>query len=142
MTLITIFIWMLVTHTLGSLGQVVVTQTAAKSAQPGHSVTTDCKSNTVVHRNEQREASKGRYYTSWYFQKPGEEQDARRPACERDAGSQSLDTGRPAVERDAERLEPKRDRKQENKWSRMNEQELWRPGVQAQEKLMDQELGT
>uniref|UniRef100_A0AAR2JI64 Ig-like domain-containing protein n=1 Tax=Pygocentrus nattereri TaxID=42514 RepID=A0AAR2JI64_PYGNA len=73
MTLISIFIWMLVTSTLGSLGQVVVTQTAAKSAQPGHSVTIDCKSNTVVYRNEQWTASKGRYYTSWYLQKPGEQ---------------------------------------------------------------------
>ncbi|KAL6461047.1 hypothetical protein MHYP_G00310130 [Metynnis hypsauchen] len=44
---------MIITCSSGSLGQVVVTQTAAKSAQPGHSVTIDCKSNTVVYRNEE-----------------------------------------------------------------------------------------
>ncbi|KAL7883245.1 hypothetical protein SRHO_G00009030, partial [Serrasalmus rhombeus] len=73
MTLITIFIWTIITCSSGSLGQVVVTQTAAKSAQPGHSVTIDCKSNTVVYRNEEVTATKGNYFTSWYFQKPGEE---------------------------------------------------------------------
>ena len=50
----------------------MVTQTAAKSAQPGHSVTIDCKANNVVYRNEEVTATKGRYFTFWYFQKPGE----------------------------------------------------------------------
>uniref|UniRef100_W5LSH8 Ig-like domain-containing protein n=1 Tax=Astyanax mexicanus TaxID=7994 RepID=W5LSH8_ASTMX len=52
---------------------VVVTQSAAKSVQPGDSVSIDCKFNTVVYRNEQGTSSKGRYYTSWYLQKAGEE---------------------------------------------------------------------
>ncbi|KAI4877262.1 hypothetical protein NFI96_002355 [Prochilodus magdalenae] len=56
----------------GSLGEVVVTQTPDKSAQPGQSVTFACKSNTVLYRYEHGTLSKGRYYTSWYFQKAGE----------------------------------------------------------------------
>uniref|UniRef100_A0A3B1K326 Ig-like domain-containing protein n=1 Tax=Astyanax mexicanus TaxID=7994 RepID=A0A3B1K326_ASTMX len=55
------------------MGQVVVTQSADKLVQLGDSVSIDCKFNTVVYRNEQGKVSKGRYYTSWYLQKAGEE---------------------------------------------------------------------
>ncbi|KAG9279470.1 hypothetical protein AMEX_G4993, partial [Astyanax mexicanus] len=52
---------------------VVVTQSEAKLVQLGDSVSIDCKFNTVVYRNEQGTSSKGRYFTSWYLQKAGEE---------------------------------------------------------------------
>uniref|UniRef100_A0A8B9HVK7 Ig-like domain-containing protein n=1 Tax=Astyanax mexicanus TaxID=7994 RepID=A0A8B9HVK7_ASTMX len=62
----------LLLYCLGSMGQVVVTQSAAKLVQLGDSVSIDCKFNTVVYRNEEGTSSKGRYFTSWYLQKAGE----------------------------------------------------------------------
>lgn len=56
----------------GCCGQIVVTQSEGKPVQPGQTVSVDCKVTTVVHKNEQGEYSKGRYFVSWYSQKPEE----------------------------------------------------------------------
>uniref|UniRef100_A0A3Q3MY08 Ig-like domain-containing protein n=1 Tax=Mastacembelus armatus TaxID=205130 RepID=A0A3Q3MY08_9TELE len=51
-----------------SVGQnVVLTQPAAKSLQPGQTVTIDCKASPKV-----AQYSGPQYYLSWYQQKPGE----------------------------------------------------------------------
>uniref|UniRef100_A0A7N8YGE8 Ig-like domain-containing protein n=1 Tax=Mastacembelus armatus TaxID=205130 RepID=A0A7N8YGE8_9TELE len=51
----------------GSVGQnVVVTQPAAKSLQPGQTVTIDCKASPKVAQYS------GSHYLHWYLQKPGE----------------------------------------------------------------------
>ena len=52
----------------GSVGQnVVLTQSAAKSVQPGQTVSIDCKANRQVTHNTGSE-----YFLSWYHQKTGE----------------------------------------------------------------------
>ncbi len=56
----------------GCFGQIVVTQSEVKSIQLGQTVSIDCKVDTVVYKNEQGSVSKGRYYVSWYSQKPEE----------------------------------------------------------------------
>uniref|UniRef100_A0A8C4DVV6 Ig-like domain-containing protein n=2 Tax=Dicentrarchus labrax TaxID=13489 RepID=A0A8C4DVV6_DICLA len=68
MTLISVLIWTLLCFTQGSVGQnVVVTQPAAKSVQPGQTVSIECKASTqVAHR------SGSQYYLAWYHQKTGE----------------------------------------------------------------------
>ncbi|ROL45830.1 Immunoglobulin kappa variable 1-6 [Anabarilius grahami] len=57
---------------IGCLGQIVVTQSEVKSVQPGQTVSIDCKVDTVVYKNEQGKVSKGRYFVSWFSQKPEE----------------------------------------------------------------------
>uniref|UniRef100_A0A8C1SWR5 Ig-like domain-containing protein n=1 Tax=Cyprinus carpio TaxID=7962 RepID=A0A8C1SWR5_CYPCA len=52
--------------------QIVVTQSEVKSVQPGQTISMDCKADTVVFKNEQGAVSKGRYFVSWYSQKPEE----------------------------------------------------------------------
>uniref|UniRef100_A0A673LVS4 Ig-like domain-containing protein n=1 Tax=Sinocyclocheilus rhinocerous TaxID=307959 RepID=A0A673LVS4_9TELE len=56
----------------GCFGQIVVTQSEVKSVLPGQTISIDCKVDTVVYKNEQGSVSKGRYYVSWYSQKPEE----------------------------------------------------------------------
>ena len=52
----------------GSVGQnVVLTQSAAKSVQPGQTVSIDCKANRQV-----TQYTGSQYYLSWYHQKTGE----------------------------------------------------------------------
>ena len=52
----------------GSVGQnVVLTQSAAKSVQPGQTVSIDCKASPTVYQY-----SGSQYYLAWYQQKPGE----------------------------------------------------------------------
>ncbi|KAK7124558.1 hypothetical protein R3I94_018810 [Phoxinus phoxinus] len=71
MTLISIIIWTLYSMQ-GCLGQIVVTQSEVKSVQRGQTVSIDCKVDTVVFKNEQGQSSKGRYFVSWFSQKPEE----------------------------------------------------------------------
>ncbi|KAL7883250.1 hypothetical protein SRHO_G00009080, partial [Serrasalmus rhombeus] len=70
MTLITIFVWMIITCSSDSLGQVVLTQSGDQTVQAGKTVTITCNhhpiANCINNQKEKKEC------ISWYHQIPGE----------------------------------------------------------------------
>uniref|UniRef100_A0AAR2L1H7 Ig-like domain-containing protein n=1 Tax=Pygocentrus nattereri TaxID=42514 RepID=A0AAR2L1H7_PYGNA len=69
MTLITSFIWMIITCSSVSLGQVVLTQSGDQTVQPDHTVTITCKHDPAIDCVKKDTTQR---CMSWYHQIPGE----------------------------------------------------------------------
>uniref|UniRef100_A0AAR2M2T7 Ig-like domain-containing protein n=1 Tax=Pygocentrus nattereri TaxID=42514 RepID=A0AAR2M2T7_PYGNA len=69
MTLISIFIWTIITCSSDSLGQVVLTQSGDQTVQPDHTVTITCKHDPAI---DCVKKDTTQYCMSWYHQIPGE----------------------------------------------------------------------
>uniref|UniRef100_A0AAR2JK29 Ig-like domain-containing protein n=1 Tax=Pygocentrus nattereri TaxID=42514 RepID=A0AAR2JK29_PYGNA len=70
MTLISIFIWMIITCTPVSLGRVVLTQSGDQTVQAGKTVSITCKHDPAIDCYDT--ATKKKDCVSWYHQLPGE----------------------------------------------------------------------